>query len=143
MYCRCPGCKALFEAGSGDFGNEFQCARCSWKALLDVEHLAKFSLPEEICVQMAVGGRELAIAGKSVVADYGYKIGPVLTDSTGKAFFNKSQFEKAQYDEIMSGLMDHKGNYSLSRYIRFSVDKKSVMLDLEEIKDSVKLIFDV
>ena len=140
MFCRCPVCKKLMGVKSKDFGNEFLCPNCHHVVVLDVEHLAHFSLPSSIHIQL-VDADHLPhkVAGIPVVANYGYRIGPILTDNNGTVVFTKSLFEIAEKDEIDSGLMDHKGKYSLGRYIDVSFSSSRTRIDLEGAPDSLRI----
>lgn len=135
MFCRCPKCNKLQQVKSQEFGKSFSCNNCHHKVILDIIHLAHFSLPKEIHLQL-VGKNNLPLklSGVAIFADYGYRVGPNFTDKDGKTVFTKFSFEKAEKEEIMSGLMDHKGDYSLSRYLTILVPSKQVSatIDLEK-----------
>lgn len=78
--------------------------------------------------------------GVEVVAHYGYKNGPLYTNKEGKVVFTQESFKKAEEDEINSGLMDHKGKYSLNRFVSIKNPKNQLCLyiDLEDAPEVIR-----
>lgn len=122
INCLCPECSELYSARSSDFGELITCLNCDCRYLLDTEHLAHFTLPERLTVFLKDQlGQSVQIPNVVVSVEYGYNIPPLQTDGNGRLIVSKDVFEKTEQDEMSSGLQDHKGDYSLNRYIRVAV----------------------
>jgi len=116
---RCPKCDKLFSPSQSDFGKEFKCASCGFNDILDTGHLARFKLPEKIVIKLTNKDNSPAQLVKVVViVDYGYQLPPLTTDEEGVLIISNDMFEKARLDEISTGLMDHKGDYALNRFVK-------------------------
>ena len=66
-------------------------------------------------------GAALSLPNVVVLLERGYSLPPLVTDSCGSLAVTADMFEKALSDEVSTGLMDHKGDYSLNRYVTVSV----------------------
>lgn len=120
--CRCPNCKTYFLAPSSIFGFQYKCETCKSEFKLDIIHLARFQLPYKIRIQLRNSdGSSFTKFSVPVMIQYGFSLPPLLSDSLGRLLITREMFDKAQADEISTGLMDHKGDYSLVRYINISI----------------------
>ena len=125
-YIRCPDCRTIFTVSASAFGQEFLCKSCSSKSLIDTDFLARFQLPEIIRIQLLTPeGTPFTSFPVPVMIDYGYQLPPLLTDSAGQLVISRDMFAKAQRDEISTGIMDHRGDYSLRRYILCKIPSES------------------
>ncbi len=95
-------------------------ARCA--GVLDSNQIAHFELPEEIRIEIVEADRR-PWAGPSVpvLLRRGYSLPPLKTDDRGRLRVTKEAFQRAETDEVSTGLMDHRGDYSLVRYVEVSV----------------------
>jgi hypothetical protein len=120
--CICPSCNTFFSAPSSAFGERYHCASCGTEFKLDVVHLARYRLPNLIRLQLEnTDGTPFTRFAVPVMVEYGYRLPPLRTNAHGQIMITKQMFLKAQYDEISTGIMDHKGDYSLTRYIRIRI----------------------
>ena len=129
MDIRCPKCKKLFPVTSSDFGNQSNCPHCNNNFLIDTEHLPHFNLPEKITIKSKSSNQKIIIK-------YGYKL-ETKTNNNSITTITKKQLKEAEHEEIMSGLMDHKGDYSLNRYLKVESNNNSEIIDLEENKKEI------
>ena len=131
MNCRCPKCQTFFFARSAAFGTQQVCSVCGNQFELDSDHIASFQLPEAIHVRIVdKSGLPICLPNVIVLVSYGYGFPPLQTDDRGCLTLTAEMFLKAQSDEFLTGIMDHKGNYSLNRYITLRVPSA---LELQEM----------
>jgi hypothetical protein len=114
---RCPKCSNIISVISSDFGNEEICGHCKVRFLLDIEHLAHFELPEIVKIRLIGTDKNPDLADIVITINYGYDLPPLKTNKDGVLVITKEMFKKAERDEISTGLMDHRGDYSLNRFI--------------------------
>lgn len=116
--CSCPSCKAYFSVPSSAFGENYHCASCGSDFRLDIVHLARYKLPSIIHIQLKnADGTPFTHFAVPVMIAYGYHLPPLLSNRHGQIKVTKEMFLKAEQDEISTGIMDHKGDYSLNRFI--------------------------
>ncbi len=124
--CRCPDCQTVFPVLSSAFGQRFRCDACGSEFVLDIVHLARYQLPNMIRIQLRkTDGTAFTEPSVPVIVDYGYQLPPLRSDSSGQVLITREMFSKAERDEISTGIMDHKGDYSLGRYIRVRILARS------------------
>jgi hypothetical protein len=122
----CPNCKTPFSARSAEFGEKHRCASCSFEFKLDVVHLVRYQLPNTIRVQLRdVQGNPFTHSSVPVLVSYGYQLPPLRSDEHGQILITKEMFMKAWQDEVSTGLMDLRGDYSLNRFIHLKVPESS------------------
>jgi hypothetical protein len=120
--CICPSCKAFFSAPSSAFGENYRCISCGAEFKLDVVHLARYKLPSIIRIQLqSTDGTPFIRFAVPVMVEYGYHLPPLLSNRDGQITITKEMFVKAERDEISTGIMDHKGDYSLNRFIHLRI----------------------
>lgn len=119
---RCPECEMLLECPSTSFGNQLRCAACATVFMPDTAHLAKFTLPDSLTVELRTSDGHLFTGHHiPVVAEYGYLLPPLLTSGEGRLELTKEMFQRAEKEQLDAGLMDRKGDYSLNRYVRLRI----------------------
>jgi hypothetical protein len=112
--CRCPKCGYVFTAKSSDFGQRFDCPSCRHSAELEVDHVARFDLPERIHIEIQEeDGSQWAGPPMPVLLRRGYWLPPLRTDENGRLDVTREMIERAEQDEVSTGLMDHRGNYAM------------------------------
>ena len=111
-----------------EFGKSSVCPSCHFVFTIDTEHLAQFELPEAIEIKV-LDENELAISNVIIFVSYGYFLPPLRTNENGFCTLTKEMFVKSEQDEISTGLMDHKGDYSLNRYIKIQVPTQTQISD--------------
>ncbi len=122
VNCRCPKCQALFDARSPSFGSQSVCPLCGGRFELDIFHIAHFELPRTIHVRLVdKSGLPIRLPQVIVLVSYGYNFPPLQTDDTGCVTVTAEMFHKAEADEVLTGIMDHKGDYTLLRYVTIRV----------------------
>lgn len=126
---RCPTCNAVFSDRADSVGSSVRCVNCSNGFTLDIEHLAHFLLPMELEVQVRHSSGA-AVPDCPVLISYGYDLPPLRTNSQGSISVLRQAFEKSQADEVSTGLMDHKGDYSLGRFVRIRVPSRQEAIRL-------------
>lgn len=131
MNCTCPNCKCSFQAESECFGKSFECEKCKTHFVLDVIHLAKFQLPDEIRIQFIKREIFKQYSNIAVFAYYGYRVGPIYSNTNGQVIITKDIFIKEENDYRNIGIMDVKGDFSLNRFI------KIVMPTQEELENLI------
>ena len=95
---------------------------CGSEFRLDVVHLAHYELPRSIHVQLQnIDGTPFTRFAVPVMVEYGYRLPPLLSNAAGQIMITKEMFLKAEQDEISTGIMDHKGDYLLNRFIRIRI----------------------
>jgi len=120
--CICPSCKTFFSSPSSAFGEHYRCTSCGSEFRLDVAHLARYELPSIIRIQLQnADGTPFTRFVVPVMVEYGYGLPPLHSNLDGQVTITKEMFLKAKEDEISTGIMDHKGNYSLNRFIRIRI----------------------
>src|SRR5512144_1381896 len=120
--CMCPSCKAFFSAPSSAFGEIYRCASCGSEFKLDTVHLARYKLPRIIHIQLQnADGAPFTRFAVPVMVAYGYHLPPLLSNRHGQVTITKEMFLKAERDEISTGIMDHKGDYYLNRFISIRI----------------------
>jgi hypothetical protein len=67
---------------------------------------------------------------------YGYQLPQLLPDEKGRIVITKEMFLKAEQEEMTIGIMDHKGDYSLNRYVRIRVPGRSEALRMANARAS-------
>ena len=135
--CLCPICKTSFAAPSAAFGKLYRCDSCGSEYMLDVEHLARYELPTAIHIQFRDRqGEPFTKFPFSVIIDYGYRLPPLRPNGQGQLLITKKMFLGAERDEILTGIMDHKGDYALSRFIRIRVPGLREALELSKARSS-------
>jgi len=133
--CICPSCKTLFSASSSEFGENYRCNSCGAEFALDVVHLAHYQLPNIIRIQLQnIDGTPFIRFSIPVIVDYGYKFPPLQSDSLGQVLIKREMFSKAQRDEISTGMMDYRGDYSLNRFIRIKVLGRSDAIEVSNAR---------
>ena len=133
---RCPDCDSLFDAPSSDFGARRSCPSCGAKFVLDVAHMAHFSLPDVFRVQLVDASHSPVPLPRIVVlVRYGYSLPPLATDVGGALSVTGGMFRKAEADEISTGLMDHRGDYSLNRYVSVVVPTPGALCDIRKTRE--------
>jgi hypothetical protein len=89
-------------------------------------HLARYELPSIIRIQLInPDGTPFTRFSIPVMVNYGYRLPPLRSNSNGQILITKEMFLKAQRDEISTGIMDHKGDYSLNRFVRIGILEKN------------------
>jgi hypothetical protein len=120
--CICPSCKTFFSAPSSIFGETYNCNSCGAEFKLDIVHLAHYELPSIIRIQLKnPNGTPFTRFSVPVMVNYGYRLPPLRSNSNGLVLITKEMFLKAQRDEISTGIMDYKGDYSLNRFIHIGI----------------------
>lgn len=143
--CRCPKCYKLISVSSSDFGEPSVCMFCGFSYILDVKELAHFKLPNSIRIMLVdKNGKSACLSKATIEVEYGYKLPILQTSEKGTLIITKDIFEKAMSDEINSGLMDHKGDYSLNRYITILATHPDIIstttkIDLDSVKEKIDL----
>ncbi len=133
--CICPNCKNLFTVTSSAFGQPYRCNVCGSQYKLDVDHLARFELPSAIQIQFQdYHGEPFTKFPLSLIIEYGYRLPPLQSNEKEQVLVTKLMFLKAQRDEILSGIMDHKGDYALNRFIRIRVPARREALEMSEAR---------
>ena len=137
--CRCTSCEKLFDAKSSQFGSQVQCPTCGKKLSVDIDLLARFSLPDSIHVRLIGEHRE--ITNQAIKVEYCYPLGPFNTDKHGILILTKPMIEEAIANYIsIDGIMDHKyDEISCHRYINLFVGVSSKTVDLETQDKEIKL----
>lgn len=142
--CICPNCQTLFKASSSVFGEKYRCANCGFEFNLDVVNLARFQLPKIIHIRLLNSeGTAFTKFSVPIMIEYGYHLPPLRSDSFGKVTVTQEMFLKAQQDEISSGIMDHKGDYSLNRFARIKVLGRSEASKLAECAETLAGLYQV
>jgi hypothetical protein len=132
MDCRCPRCHSLFKCQSSAFGYHVVCAVCHNAWTLDVAHLARFSIPKEIHVQLVdMSGVNLCLSGVAVFADYGCTIGPVHTADDGSTVLTQSLIKNSIVDSI-----NNHEDYSLRRCIDVFMPSSKELREMAERRRS-------
>jgi hypothetical protein len=135
--CICPVCGSPFSAPSSEFGRSQRCDVCGSEYELGIEHLARYELPAAIRVQLRDNhGEPFTKFAISVIVDYGYALPPLRPNSQGQVFVTKQMFLKAERDQMLTGIMDHKGDYSLNRFVRIRVPGQREALALSKARSS-------
>lgn len=120
--CMCPNCKTTFSVRSSEFGENHQCISCGYEFKLDVIHLAHYQLPNVIRIQLYdVERNPFTRFSVPVMVNYGYEFPPLRSNKDGQIIITKEMFMKAQRDEISTGIMDYRGDYSLNRFIHIKL----------------------
>lgn len=133
ITCRCPQCQTLFDVRSDDFGSVYRCPVCRAEFVLDRNHLARFQVPRILRIHLVdEGGLPVCLENIAVLVSRGYMLPPLLTDEKGTISIPIEMFLLAQADEISTGLMDHKGDDSLNRYLSIDVPSPSQLRALGE-----------
>ena len=135
--CMCPNCKTPFSARSSEFGVKHRCASCGFEFKLDVAHLARYQLPSTIRIQLRdVEGNPFTRYSVPVLVSYGYQFPPLRSDQQGQILITKEMFMKAQQDEVSTGIMDHRGDYALNRFIHLKVPERTEASKLSKARSS-------
>ena len=122
MYCRCPKCRELFGTRCCEFGCQHACSSCGNQFNLDTDHIAHFELPQVINVRLVdKSGLPVRLGHVNILVTYGYTLPLLQTDDEGSLTVTVEMFQKAEADEISTGIMDHKGDYTLNRYVTVAV----------------------
>jgi hypothetical protein len=143
--CRCPKRHMLISVASSEFGMPFLCKFCGFSYTLDVGELAHFKLPNSIrIILIDKNGNSACLSKVTIEVEYGYKLPLLQTGEKGTLIITKDIFEKAMSDEINSGLMDHKGDYSLNRYVTILATHPDIIstttkIDLDSVKEKIDL----
>jgi hypothetical protein len=123
----CPSCKTLVRISR--VGDSSRCPICGTAFAADAELLARFNLPRFIRVRLCgADGKAFTDFPVPVFVDYGYRLPPLLTDRQGELTISSNTFAKAKRDEVATGLMDHKGDYALNRYVRIIIRSRAQAL---------------
>lgn len=137
INCRCPKCSEVHNAKSSHFGELATCPNCGLRHRLGTEHLAHFALPEIVAVSLKDQlAQSVQLPNVVISIEYGYSLPPLQTDRNGQLSITRDMFEKAEHDEVSTGLQDHKGDYSLNRYIRVAVLSPGELKHLAEARES-------
>jgi hypothetical protein len=124
--CMCPNCKTPFSARSSEFGEIHRCTSCGFEFKLDVVHLARYQLPNTIRIQLReVDGNPFTRFSVPILVSYGYRLPPLRSNQQGQILITKEMFRKSQQDEVSTGIMDHRGDDSLNRFIHIKVPEQS------------------
>jgi len=133
--CMCPNCKTPFPARSSEFGENHCCTSCGLEFKLDVVHLARNQLPNTIRIQLRdTDGNPFTRFSVPVLVGYGYQFPPLRSDKRGQVLITKNMFMKAQRDEVATGIMDHRGDYSLNRFIHIRVPQQSEAIAISKAR---------
>jgi len=133
--CLCPNCQTLFKASSSIFGENYHCTNCEFEFKLDVIHLARFQLPQTIHISLLNSeGTPFTNFSVPIMIEYGFRLPPLKSNSFGEVTVTRELFLKAQRDEISTGIMDHKGDYSLNRFVRIKVLGRTEASKLAEMR---------
>lgn len=124
--CICPNCNTPFSASSSAFGENYRCSTCGFEFKLDTKHLAHYQLPNVIHIQLQdINEQPFTRFSVPVLVSYGYEFPPLRSNPEGQILITKEMFLKAQRDEVSTGIMDHKGDYSLNRFIQIKIPGRS------------------
>ena len=135
--CQCPNCRSYFKASSYEFGLQRQCEICGFEFKLDIDHLARYNLPSLIRIQLvSVDGAPFTKFSVPVLIQYGYSLPPIQSNLTGQLLVTREMFSKAHEDHISTGTMDHKGDYSLKRYIEIYVPSRNDAITISKQRDN-------
>jgi len=135
--CMCPNCKTPFAARSSEFGEKHRCESCGFEFKLDVAHLARYQLPSVIRIQLRdPEGNPFIRSSIPILVSYGYQFPPLRSDQHGQILITKEMFMKAQHDEVSTGIMDHRGDYSLNRFVHIKVPGQSEAITISKSRSS-------
>jgi hypothetical protein len=133
--CTCPICGQPFTVPSSLFGVKYRCSACGSEYLLDIKHPARYELPSIIRIQFHDSrGDPFAEFRVPVMVEYGYHLPPLLSNSQGQTIITREMFRKAQRDEISTGIMDHKDDFALNRFVRIKVPARMEAIKVAEAR---------
>jgi hypothetical protein len=140
VKCRCPQCRNEFQVKTGRFGKTICCSVCSHLWVLNVDHIAKYEIPDIIKIQ--VKNREgIELPNEQVEVEYNYPILKLQTDSKGRILLTGDMIRKGLQDYVsLDGIMDHKGdNHACQRYIHLNVGSVKRSIDLSKNQKEIEV----